>query len=77
MEMAGTKSEVGEHHAGGKEQVTGMKDRRRPQSLDTCPMVPTLTAARLLSSALESGPSGRDISFLSPPARVGTVSCLC
>lgn len=61
MEMAGTKSEVGEHHAGGKTESQAWKTGG-PQSLDTCPMVPTLTAARLLSSALGEWPSGRDIS---------------
>ena len=57
MGTAGAKSEAGEHDVGGTTESQAWKTGR-VYRVDTCFVVPTLTAAGFLGSALEGGPSG-------------------
>ena len=55
--MTGATSEAGEHNVGGTTESQPWKTGRIYR-VDTCTVVPTLTAAGLLGSALEGGPFG-------------------
>ena len=53
--MAAAESEAGEQDAGSTTESQG-QNTGQVYSQDTCSVVPTLTAAGILGSALEAGP---------------------